>query len=81
MNPAEVVVHVMQRDGRFQIRGLFRESCTRDDTILFDVAPHCISRPASAGSAAGPQDLALFPHLSIRANLLYGYRREVYALS
>lgn len=61
------------------IAGLRRPSGGKvemDDTILFDagIALHLPPRFRRIGYV--PQDLALFPHLSVRANLLYGYRRQ-----
>jgi molybdate transport system ATP-binding protein len=48
-----------------------------DDQILCDakVGLHLPPRVRRIGYV--PQDLALFPHLSVRANLLYGYRSQL----
>lgn len=48
----------------------------RDDTVLFDAGVSLSLPPRFRQIGYVPQDLALFPHLSVRANLLYGYRRQ-----
>jgi len=45
-----------------------------DDTILSDANASMNLPPRSRRIGYVPQDLALFPHLNVRANLLYGYR-------
>jgi len=45
-----------------------------DDTILSDTNTSMNLPPRSRRIGYVPQDLALFPHLNVRANLLYGYR-------
>jgi len=42
------------------------------DTVLSDESLHLPPRARRIGYV--PQDLALFPHLSVRANLVYGYQ-------
>ena len=47
-----------------------------DGRVLADTASH-ISVPARArGIGYVPQDLALFPHMNVRNNLLYGHRHN-----
>jgi len=45
-----------------------------DNKILFDASRHLPSRLRRIGYV--PQDLALFPHLNVRANLAYGCQRQ-----
>jgi molybdate transport system ATP-binding protein len=45
-----------------------------DDRILFDAARNFFIPPHRRRIGYVPQDLALFPHLSVRANLAYGCR-------
>lgn len=62
------------------IAGLRRPSAGKvqmDDRILFDAGTGVHLPPRFRRIGYVPQDLALFPHLSVRANLLYGYCREV----
>ncbi len=47
-----------------------------DDTVLFDPSARLDLPPRLRRIGYVPQDLALFPHLNVRANLLYGYRRS-----
>jgi molybdate transport system ATP-binding protein len=47
-----------------------------DDTLLFDSGARLHRPPRLRRIGYVPQDLALFPHLNVRANLLYGYRRS-----
>jgi molybdate transport system ATP-binding protein len=46
-----------------------------DDELLFDAGARLHLPPRLRRIGYVPQDLALFPHLNVRANLLYGYRR------
>ncbi len=48
-----------------------------DDTVLFDRAQGLDLPPRLRQIGYVPQDLALFPHLNVRANLVYGYRPAV----
>jgi molybdate transport system ATP-binding protein len=43
-----------------------------DDIVLMDVSAGKFLPPEQRGVGYVPQDLALFPHLSVRKNLLYG---------
>ena len=43
-----------------------------DDLALMDKATHRFLAPEERGVGYVPQDLALFPHLSVRKNLVYG---------
>jgi len=45
-----------------------------DDKVIFDAADRLNLPPRLRRIGYVPQDLALFPHLKVRANLLYGYR-------
>ncbi len=45
-----------------------------DDTTLFDAGARVNLPPRLRRIGYVPQDLALFPHLNVRANLLYGHR-------
>jgi molybdate transport system ATP-binding protein len=47
-----------------------------DGTVLFDAGIPLHLPPRFRRIGYVPQDLALFPHLNVRANLLYGYRRQ-----
>ena len=47
-----------------------------NDKILFDAAVGLHLPPRLRRIGYVPQDLALFPHLNVEANLLYGYRHE-----
>ncbi len=44
-----------------------------DDFVMMDLAANCFPAPEKRRIGYVPQDLALFPHLSIRKNLLYGH--------
>jgi molybdate transport system ATP-binding protein len=44
-----------------------------DDRVLTDLPKGLNLPPEQRGVGYVPQDLALFPHLSVRRNLLYGY--------
>lgn len=46
-----------------------------DDLVLIDSGKHLFRAPEERGVGYVPQDLALFPHLSARKNLLYGCKR------
>lgn len=59
------------------LAGLRRPSegrMTLDGRILFDAASNLFIPPHLRRIGYVPQDLALFPHLSVRANLAYGFR-------
>jgi molybdate transport system ATP-binding protein len=61
------------------IAGLRRPIAGRvqmDDNVLFDASVPLHLPPRLRRIGYVPQDLALFPHLSVRANLLYGYQRQ-----
>src|SRR6266850_1364417 len=45
-----------------------------DDKVIFDAADRLNLPPRLRRIGYVPQDLALFPHLKVCANLLYGYR-------
>lgn len=60
------------------IAGLIRPDSGRivfDDQVLLDTEKHTYLPPERRGIAVVFQDLLLFPHLSVRANLEYGYKR------
>jgi molybdate transport system ATP-binding protein len=48
-----------------------------DNKVLFDAAVPLHLPPRLRRIGYVPQDLALFPHLNVRANLAYGYREPV----
>lgn len=59
------------------IAGLRRPRSARiqlDDTVLADTASRHWVPPRNRGIGYVPQDAALFPHFSVRGNLLYGAR-------
>jgi molybdate transport system ATP-binding protein len=45
-----------------------------DDRTLMDSASGLFLAPEHRGTGYVPQDLALFPHLNVRKNLLYGHK-------
>jgi len=47
-----------------------------NSTVLIDTAQGLSLAPSQRGIGYVPQDGALFPHLSVRANLLYGSKRS-----
>jgi molybdate transport system ATP-binding protein len=62
------------------IAGLRRPSAgsvVMDGEVLSDAGASLHLPPRLRRIGYVPQDLALFPHLNVRANLLYGYRRQV----
>jgi molybdate transport system ATP-binding protein len=59
------------------IAGLRRPTSAQiqfDDTVLIDTVKGVNLRPRERRIGYVPQDLALFPHLSVRRNLLYGHK-------
>jgi len=59
------------------IAGLRRPDSARialNDRVLTDTAAGVVMPPRLRAIGYVPQDLALFPHLSVRQNLLYGHR-------
>ena len=50
-----------------------------NDRVLTDTARKIALPPRSRGIGYVPQDLALFPHLSVRQNLLYGHNARAEA--
>lgn len=49
---------------------------TLDDTVLTDAAQRLHLPPEQRHIGYVPQDLALFPHLSVRRNLFFGHRQD-----
>jgi molybdate transport system ATP-binding protein len=47
-----------------------------DDSVLLDTPARVSLRPEQRESGYVPQDLALFPHLSVRKNLAYGHKEN-----
>jgi molybdate transport system ATP-binding protein len=47
-----------------------------DERVLMDVSARLFLAPEHRGVGYVPQDLALFPHLSVRKNLAYGYKPD-----
>ncbi len=47
-----------------------------DDRVLMDLSANLFLPPENRGVGYVPQDLALFPHLSVRKNLAYGHKPE-----
>lgn len=45
-----------------------------DERVLMDIATRLFLPPEQRGVGYVPQDLALFPHLSVRKNLAYGHK-------
>lgn len=56
------------------IRRLVSGRLILDGVVLDDPASHLFVPPEARGLGFVPQDAALFPHLSVRANLRYGAR-------
>lgn len=48
-----------------------------EDRILFDAAASVHLPPRLRRIGYVPQDLALFPHLNVRANLVYGHKQAI----
>ncbi len=49
-------------------------SITVDERVLMDTSAGLVLAPERRGVGYVPQDLALFPHLSVRKNLVYGHK-------
>ena len=61
------------------IAGLRRPESARiqlNDRVLTDHATHTRVPPRRRRIGYVPQDLALFPHLTVKANILYGHTKE-----
>lgn len=61
------------------IAGLRRPQSARiqlNDRVLTDHATHTRVPPRRRRIGYVPQDLALFPHLTVKANILYGHTKE-----
>ncbi len=56
------------------LRRAERGSITIDGDVVLDTAATIFLHPERRGVGYVPQDLALFTHLSVRQNLIYGYK-------
>jgi molybdate transport system ATP-binding protein len=62
------------------VAGVRRPDCGRialGDRVWFDSAAHVNLRPEARSVGLVPQEYALFPHLSVRANVAFGGRHRV----